>query len=135
MYNDRNQQNYHRARPTPAARATGDLPRLDADQGGRRCDGSLDRTSCGQVPNERTSCNQALRDRAQRGQANDLKLREQATGGHWMLHDHPLAMVYSPYQHFREIYTPDTALDRGTLFSELDLPFEGGNRRNGGCAR
>ena len=47
-----------------------------------------------------------------------------------------LAMVYSPYQHFRDIYTPDVALDRGTLFSELDLPFEGaGNKRNGGCIR
>ncbi|MBQ9778609.1 MAG: spore coat associated protein CotJA, partial [Clostridia bacterium] len=54
----------------------------------------------------------------------------------WGLHDHPLAMVYSPYQHFRNTYTPDIALGRGTLFSELDLPFEGyHNKRNGGCAR
>ena len=42
-----------------------------------------------------------------------------------------LAMVYAPYQHFRSLYTPDKALCRGTLFMELDLPFEGkgGSRR------
>jgi hypothetical protein len=42
----------------------------------------------------------------------------------WGLHNHPLAMVYSPYQSFRNVYPADMALDRGTLFAELDLPFE-----------
>ncbi|MBQ8408191.1 MAG: spore coat associated protein CotJA [Clostridia bacterium] len=50
----------------------------------------------------------------------------------WGLYEYPLAMVYSPYQIFREIYTPDVALSRGTLFSELDLPFEG-YKGKGGC--
>lgn len=107
MYNDRNRQNFHSARQvSTAARVGGDLPRLDADQGGRRCDGSLP-------------------DRDRNGAVRS-----------WGLHDHPLAMVYAPYQHFRDTYTTEVALDRGTLFAELDLPFEGtGNKRNGGCAR
>ena len=35
-----------------------------------------------------------------------------------------LAMVYSPYQCWRMIYSPDKALMRGTLFEELDKPLE-----------
>lgn len=60
----------------------------------------------------------------------------------WGLANHPLAMVYAPCQHFEGLYDPDTALLRGTLFSELDLPLEvieGRNRKNAqplstGCA-
>lgn len=37
----------------------------------------------------------------------------------------PLAMVYAPSQTFQNLYEPDEALSRGTLFAELDLPFEG----------
>ena len=37
----------------------------------------------------------------------------------------PQAMVYSPHQCFDGLYDPDTALERGTLFKELDLPFGG----------
>ena len=36
-----------------------------------------------------------------------------------------LAMVYAPKQAFANLYEPDVALARGTLFAELDLPFEG----------
>ena len=43
----------------------------------------------------------------------------------WGLADHPLAMVYAPCQMFRALYDPDTALNRGTLFTELDLPLGG----------
>ena len=116
MYNDRNRQNFHSARQvSTAARVGGDLPRLDADQGGRRCDGS----------SPDSAMHDQVSDRDRNGAVRS-----------WGLHDHPLAMVYSPYQHFRDIYTPELALDRGTLFSELDLPFEGaGNKRNGGCIR
>lgn len=35
----------------------------------------------------------------------------------------PLAMVYAPRQKWRGAYSPDEALMRGTLFSELDKPF------------
>ena len=110
MYNDRNRQICKVAHGNPSQRPVAGIPRLDNDRGGRRCDGSLPHSA----PDRREhSCD--LPDRLQ---------------------GHPLAMVYSPYQHFRDIYTPDVALDRGTLFAELDLPFEGsGNKRNGGCIR
>lgn len=39
--------------------------------------------------------------------------------------DKSLAMVYSPYQEWGNIYGPEKALCAGTLFSELDKPFEG----------
>ena len=57
-----------------------------------------------------TSCNTPACDATPRG---------------WGLKDHPLAMVYSPWQSFCALYDEDTAFSRGTLFSELDLPFEG----------
>jgi hypothetical protein len=85
-----------------------------------------------------------LNDRAQTNKRNcDGSLREEknsvskggcASGrcGGWGLESNPLAMVYSPCQAWRDAYTPDVALERGTLFAELDLPFEG-NRRKGGA--
>ena len=111
----------------------------DRTNNDRDCDGSLGRNSCDRTNNGRgcdgslgrNSCDQASRDRTVRERACNAK-----GGNGWGLHEHPLAMVYSPYQHFRDTYTPDVALGRGTLFAELDLPFEGSNnRRNGGCAR
>ena len=42
-----------------------------------------------------------------------------------------LAMVYSPCQFFRGLYSPMEALSRGTLFEELDkplMPGKGGKR-------
>ena len=41
----------------------------------------------------------------------------------WGLAEFPLAMVYAPCQFFRALHDPQTALNRGTLFTELDLPF------------
>ena len=35
-----------------------------------------------------------------------------------------LAMVYSPCQEFENIYDTETALERGTLFFDLEFPFE-----------
>lgn len=40
-----------------------------------------------------------------------------------------LAMVYSPRQSFRDIYSPLEALRQGTLFKELDKPWKGGGRK------
>ncbi len=34
-----------------------------------------------------------------------------------------LGMVYSPYQSFRMLYSPDEALSHGTLFEELYKPL------------
>ena len=42
----------------------------------------------------------------------------------------PIAMAYVPWQEWRDIYNPDRALSRGTIFEELDLPFRGAG---GGC--
>lgn len=37
--------------------------------------------------------------------------------------DLPLAMAYIPMQRWRDIYEPETAFERGTVFQELDKPF------------
>ncbi|MGI6732278.1 MAG: spore coat associated protein CotJA [Anaerovoracaceae bacterium] len=36
----------------------------------------------------------------------------------------PLAMTYTPWQCMKNTYEPAVALKRGTLFPELDLPWE-----------
>jgi hypothetical protein len=53
----------------------------------------------------------------------------------WGIYEYPLAMVYAPLQTFRGLYDPRTALHRGTMFCELDLPLEAayGGRNTGGC--
>ncbi len=38
----------------------------------------------------------------------------------------PLAMAYVPFQQWGEVYNSDQAFNSGTLFPELDLPFERG---------
>ncbi len=43
---------------------------------------------------------------------------------------HPVGMVYATVQTWSEPYTPAEALDRGTLWKELDLPF-----LMGGCGQ
>ena len=39
------------------------------------------------------------------------------------LHGMPLGYSYVPIQHFRMTYTPEEALNHGTLFEELYLPM------------
>ena len=52
----------------------------------------------------------------------------------WGIREYPLGSVYSPCQEWRNLYSPAKALSRGTLFSELDLPFEGNSCSGGkGC--
>ena len=103
-------------------------PRLDRPQPRRRCDGSLRNTENGNVIPD-------LKD--------DLGLQRNSHGyscpsdcsrgscGGWGIEARPLAMVYSPCQAWRDAYPPDVALSRGTLFSELDLPFEGSKCKRG----
>lgn len=43
----------------------------------------------------------------------------------WGIVGYPLASMYAPLQEFRSLYDADTALKKGTLFSELYLPFMG----------
>ena len=47
------------------------------------------------------------------------------------LHAPSLAMVYAPRQCWRNLLDPQSALENGTLFAELVLPFEAGNKRRG----
>ena len=37
-----------------------------------------------------------------------------------------LAMAYVPLQPFRNLYTAEKGLGRGTIFADLDKPYEGG---------
>ena len=67
----------------------------------------------------------------------DLPRMEHGDGcdlhGQWGLREYPLASVYAPMQIFRDLYDQDTALAKGTIFSELDLPFIGHSVAQGGC--
>ena len=50
------------------------------------------------------------------------------------LTDRPAGSVYAPLQDFDDLYDPEKALARGTMFSTLDLPLEvssGGGRCRG----
>ena len=44
------------------------------------------------------------------------------------LYGFSLAMVYSPYQIFQNVYEPQEGLSRGTIFAELDKPFSADGR-------
>lgn len=37
----------------------------------------------------------------------------------------PIAMAYVPYQSWEETYSENVALEKGTIFPSLDLPFLG----------
>ena len=40
------------------------------------------------------------------------------------LSNRQLAMVYVPRQSWRNLYSPEAGLERGTIFEELDKPLE-----------
>ena len=44
-----------------------------------------------------------------------------------------LASVYSPVQHWRNLYDAESGFGRGTIFKELDLPFLGSDKIGGNC--
>jgi hypothetical protein len=46
-------------------------------------------------------------------------------GFHENIDNMPIAMSYVPWQHWHDVYDLDKALDAGTIFPELDLPFLG----------
>ena len=70
----------------------------------------------GQSPEGNLSCNQ-----------NDDPPHECPT----MLSAPSLAMVYSPLQCWRSLLEPEEALQNGSLFAELVMPFEGANKSMG----
>lgn len=45
------------------------------------------------------------------------------SGSKWGLIGYPLANMYAPLQNLDNLYDCETALKKGTLFRELDLPF------------
>ena len=51
----------------------------------------------------------------------------------WGLSGYPLGMVYAPIQEFESLYDLDKALEVGTVFKELDLPFVGRTVGKGGA--
>lgn len=48
--------------------------------------------------------------------------------------NYPLASVYAPIQKFHKLFDKETALNKGTAFEELDLPFMGESIYKGGCS-
>lgn len=56
-------------------------------------------------------------------------------GSRWRLKGYPLASVFAPLQDFTNIYDLDMALEQGTMFAELDLPFMGRTVSKGGTCR
>ena len=104
-------------------------PRLDMTEPRRRCDGSLrDANENGSMPDLMRGACSSPRNSMERPCPSPCVMGK--CGG-WGLEEHPLAMVYSPCQAWRDVYAPEVALGRGTLFSELDLPFEGGKIKRG----
>lgn len=49
------------------------------------------------------------------------------------VHAPSLAMVYSPRQCWRNVLSPEEGLHRGSIFSELVLPFEPSDNGSSGC--
>ena len=49
---------------------------------------------------------------------------EPSSGADRRLMGFPLGMVYSPVQEWKNAYDVKTALERGTLFRDLDKPWE-----------
>ncbi len=53
--------------------------------------------------------------------------RQNSEGGCAVFTDQPisLAMAYVAMQQWKDLYDPDLALERGTIFAQLDMPFIG----------
>ncbi len=143
MYNDKTRQQGVSFRTSPMAMPrrqapmpSRDLPNLNRPTpmpNRRRCDGSLADTRMDMEANipprlGTQSANEHTEPLCMNICGSDC------TGGKcggWGLEKHPLAMVYSPCQAFKGLYAVDAALERGTIFSELDLPFEAAKSRKG----
>lgn len=64
-------------------------------------------------------------EKEQNRKCSTCSVRETIEG----LSDMPLAMAYVPWQCWDKIYDTEKGFCRGTIFKELDKPFEG----RGGC--
>ena len=47
--------------------------------------------------------------------------------------NYKLGMVYSPYQEWQNLYPCEKGFSEGTIFVELNKPFEGYKNGKGGC--
>ena len=86
------------------------------------------RTGCDLNSPNRSSCNTAYGYTPLRRSVRDAQ--REHDNHHTPQH---LAMVYSPVQEWKDIYCGEKALERGTLFAELDKPFKG-YKSNRGCS-
>jgi hypothetical protein len=55
----------------------------------------------------------------------DLKAQEMANNLDRDRDKKSLAMAYVPMQKFRDLYSAEEGFPKGTIFKELDKPFEG----------
>ena len=112
----------HGSIPVPGDRPLGDVPLSDCgcESGGNG--------GCGENghhhSHDHQGCGKNCGEPAEKGCGIGICVGYEGCGeGSWGLSAHPLAMVYAPCQTFRALYDPHTALNRGTLFTELDLPL------------
>jgi hypothetical protein len=83
-------------------------------------------TACGCAPERNYAANRRTSDKCgcsytPRSYANTEEM------------NYKLGMVYSPYQNWQNLYPCDKGFTEGTIFMELNKPFEGYKNGKGGC--
>lgn len=78
-----------------------------------------------------TRCTRRCSAIAGQGASGRMETRTGETTDENCLVGRSLAMVYSPCQRFEDLYEPETALSRGTIFRMLDKPLTAICRREG----
>ncbi len=95
------------------------------------CDSSRRRSSCRATQTERRSSSQSNRSSCQCDTSCGADNDDRSTCiGDSCINNYAPAMVYCPDQAWSELYEVEEALERGTLFSVLDLPFYGSSCNN-----
>ena len=83
-------------------------------------------TGCGFTPQKKYTQNRRPTDR--RGSLYNTNNYSNANEVNYKL-----GMVYSPYQEWQNLYPDDKGFAEGTIFVELNKPFEGYKNGKGGC--
>ena len=106
----------------------------DNDMSRSRCGENTERSRCGEDMS-RSRCGEDMpRSRCGENMSRSCRREDSDCGrGEDCMSDFSLAMVYSPHQHWRNLYDEETGLTRGTIFEELDKPFHGPACMGGGC--
>jgi hypothetical protein len=71
------------------------------------------------------SCDNMMKENTENKEIEDIKEIKEMKEMEENIDNFPLAMAYVPIQKWKNIYANDVALNRGTIFSDLDLPFLG----------